>query len=175
MSEPIRWSDVEPTPWRNGGGVTREIAASPPDTTDFDWRVSIADVDRPGQFSEFAGIDRVITLLEGEEMVLTSPTGEKRLEPLQPYVFGGEEPIDCTLPSGPTRDFNVMTRRGRCAATVRVHPAGPVDLPAADRLLVALGSVRVGEWQLERYDSLPVEGAVTVDGPFLEVALTTTD
>ncbi len=169
MNEPIRWADVPPTPWRNGGGVTRQIASSPADAADFDWRISIADVSAEGPFSAFPGVDRVITLLEGDSMTLTSPTGEKRLEPLQPYGFRGEEQIDCTLPDGPTRDFNVMTARGRCTAQVRVHGEGRVELPAADRMIVALGSVRVGQWQLERYDALRSIAPETVDGPFVEV------
>ena len=37
-------------PWRNGGGMTAEVAAWPPDAdaaSAFDWRVSFADVDEP--------------------------------------------------------------------------------------------------------------------------------
>lgn len=167
----IRWADVTPTPWRNGGGVTRQIAAGPSGTDDFDWRVSIADVDRPGPFSAFPGVDRVITLLDGEVMVLATSAGEQRLAPLQPYAFSGEEAVDCTLPSGPTRDFNVMTRRGACSATVRVHPAGVVDLDAANRILVALESMRAGHHALDRYDTLLTETAIHADGAFLEVVL----
>lgn len=169
MSGPVRWEEITPTPWRNGGGVTREITAEPAGAAEFDWRVSIAQVDRSGPFSTFPGVDRVITLLEGHSMVLASPAGEKRLEPLQPYAFRGEEEVGCTLPDGPTRDFNVMTARDRCTASVRVHQEGRVTLDAADRLIVALGSVRAGDWQLGRYDALRVTGPLNVDGAFLEV------
>ncbi len=53
------------TPWKNGGGVTREIVCQPPGAglAAFDWRVSIATIASDGPFSLFAGIDRVITLL----------------------------------------------------------------------------------------------------------------
>src|SRR5580693_9452195 len=68
----LRASDRVATPWRNGGGITREIAAWPPGATltDFDWRVSMAAVREAGPFSHFPGIDRVLTIVEGT-LVLT--------------------------------------------------------------------------------------------------------
>ena len=56
-------------PWKNGGGVTTEIWASPPSGI-FDWRVSIATVNADGPFSTFAGYERHIMTLSGEGMVL---------------------------------------------------------------------------------------------------------
>ena len=50
-------SDVKASPWKNGGGVTREIAkgaAAGPDD-DWGWRISIAEVERDGPFSTFPG------------------------------------------------------------------------------------------------------------------------
>jgi len=42
-------------PWKNGGGVTTEIAIAPEGATldNFDWRVSTAQVDAAGPFSRF--------------------------------------------------------------------------------------------------------------------------
>ena len=42
-------------PWKNGGGVTREVAAHPAGASleDFDWRVSTAEVRAAGPFSGF--------------------------------------------------------------------------------------------------------------------------
>ena len=178
--ELIRWSDRVASPWRNRGGVTREIAAHPAGAPDFDWRISVADVSAHGPFSVYPGIDRVITMLEGAAMDLTVGTDRVRLTPLQPYAFAGEAAVDCTLPDGPTRDFNVMTRRGRVRAEVRVHRLhDTVELPAADGLclLVCVGAaLRVdinGERHvLGRYDTLRVKSPVTVGaGDLLEVVL----
>lgn len=77
--EALRWSEYRSMPWKNGGGTTREVTsgtvhaplASMESEVGFDWRVSVADVDVGGAFSAFPGIDRVITLVEGEGMVLT--------------------------------------------------------------------------------------------------------
>jgi hypothetical protein len=53
--------------WKNGGGVTREVAAYPPGAglADFAWRVSFAEVGEGGPFSVFEGADRIITLVAG--------------------------------------------------------------------------------------------------------------
>src|SRR6185369_11614525 len=67
-------SDYRPMPWKNGGGRTIEIAVHPVGATldAFQWRVSIADIERDGPFSRFPGIDRTIVLLEGAGMHLRS-------------------------------------------------------------------------------------------------------
>ena len=66
---------LAPTPtavWKNGGGVTREIVASPEGAPldAFDWRVSLADVSADGPFSSFPGVDRTLTVVEGAGMDL---------------------------------------------------------------------------------------------------------
>ena len=63
----VRRADLTPRPWKNGGGVTREIAAHPPEAglDGFDWRLSMADVASDGPFSAFPGIDRTLTVIEG--------------------------------------------------------------------------------------------------------------
>src|SRR5665647_2813187 len=69
----VRFAELPVIPWRNGGGVTREVVASGgSDPQDFDWRISIADVSQSGPFSAFPGVDRVITLVEGARPVDTT-------------------------------------------------------------------------------------------------------
>eukprot|EP01035_Chromulina_nebulosa_P052956 gene52956-72284_t len=52
-------------PWRNGQGMTEEIVNFPPESSlaDFDWRLSIAHVEKDGPFSVFPGVVRTILLL----------------------------------------------------------------------------------------------------------------
>lgn len=113
------------TPWKNGGGTTREIVRVPAgaDLDAFDWRVSIAELTADGSFSSFPGIDRVIALLEGAGVHMRSRDGavDHRLTtPFAPFAFSGDQPIDATLIVGQSRDFNVMTRRSHVRATVQV-------------------------------------------------------
>ena len=130
---------VPATPWKNGGGDTRELACWPPgaDMEHFDWRVSVATIARSGPFSRFAGVDRVITLLTGDGVHLRQPeTGiDHRLErALQPFAFAGDGGMDCDLLGGASSDFNLMTRRGRWRGAVQVLrnqavlPARPAGL-----------------------------------------------
>ncbi|ATL33133.1 HutD family protein [Streptomyces formicae] len=124
----LRWSEYPSVPWKNGGGVTREVAsgvvpsalASAESADRFDWRVSVADVDTQGPFSAFPGIDRVITLVEGEGMVLTVDGRPQPVAPLDPFAFSGDAATDCRLEAGAVRDMNVMTRRGHATARVRI-------------------------------------------------------
>ena len=136
---------LQPTPWKNGGGVTREVASQRATTEPanavsaepaglagfdaFDWRVSLAEVASSGPFSLFPGIDRVLVMTHGEQMVLKEgPDRTHALERWQPFEFAGEVSITAHLPAGPTRDFNLMVRREYGRGQVQVHRAGPLTL-----------------------------------------------
>jgi uncharacterized protein len=146
----IRFADLASTPWKNGGGTTTEIAVSPSGAgfEDFDWRLSIADVASDGPFSQFSGIDRTLTLIEGKGLAMTIGGAP----PLtlttasEPLAFPGDVPVSAALVAGPIRDFNVMSRRGRYGHAVARHDlkAGPAILPAGGvRLVVSLGTGRL--------------------------------
>ncbi|ALM82879.1 hypothetical protein ASB57_07885 [Bordetella sp. N] len=160
-------SDVPAQPWKNGGGLTREVVSWPPGAgvDDFLWRISVARIDADGPFSRFAGIDRVITLLSGPGVLLrgsfaadadaavNAPADAHALTtPLAPFAFSGDVDIDCALQGGPSEDFNVMSRRGSVNATVAVvEQTGdlPADLPAITHgLVLAVGS----EWEVVAAD-----------------------
>ena len=118
-------------PWRNGGGVTYEVASSPADAdlAGFDWRISIAEIEAGGPFSTFPDIDRTIILIEGEWMALTVDGRRHRLGIRDPFSFDGDSETLCEVP-GRSRDLNVMTRRGRASASVAVFDSpdrGAID------------------------------------------------
>lgn len=142
------------TPWKNGGGVTREIVCQPPGAgmDSFDWRVSIAHIASDGPFSRFEQVDRVITLLEGAGVRLHSRDGtvDHWLDrPWEPFSFSGEAPVQGDLIAGDCHDFNVMTRRGRCRAQVVVHrEAGSLPVTGAGLVMVL-----AGRWQLRSTSS----------------------
>jgi len=116
----LRSADYPARPWKNGGGTTRDIVVSPPDASldDFDWRLSLAQVDRDGPFSRFDDIDRTLVLLTGA-MTLHEDDRQLDLVRHEPVTFAGERAIHASVPGGATLDFNVMTRRGRVRHTVR--------------------------------------------------------
>ena len=104
-------------PWKNGLGVTREIAIDPPGASmsdaGFRWRLSIATVDQSGPFSSFPGIDRTIMVIEGKGMELTvAGQAPRRLDHcFLPFSFPGDAATECKLIEGPIRDFNLMVNR----------------------------------------------------------------
>ncbi|WP_329234159.1 HutD family protein [Streptomyces canus] len=192
----LRWSEYRSVPWKNGGGMTREVAsgtvqvpmASAEITDGFDWRVSVADVDEEGSFSAFPGIDRVITLVEGEGMVLTVDGTPHAVGPLSPFAFSGDAATDCRLEAGAVRNVNVMTRRSRATATVRivtVSAAREAEMACApgETLLalavtegIAVGRPDGRETTLGRLDCVRHEGpaALTLrgDGMVAEMRIT---
>jgi len=101
--------------WKNDGGWTTELAVWPEGAGGFDWRVSIAEVDADCAFSHFPGVDRSILVLAGAGFDLHvdgDPPAQLRLGG-PAHAFSGDRTTRCTLVGGPTRDFNVMSRRGR--------------------------------------------------------------
>ncbi len=162
----LRAADRTAVPWKNGGGVTREIAAWPADTgmDDFAWRVSLAEVGSDGPFSAFPDIERTLTMVEGAGMDLTVGGTQRRVdERYAPQDFAGDVPTDCRLLGGPVANFNVMYRRGHVQAETAVV-RGRLRL-AAPRggavLAVALEGPAVVEGpgiQLARYDAVLATG-----------------
>lgn len=114
--EIIRFAELKSEPWRNGGGVTRELASHPKAASAqdgaWDWRVSIADVNKAGEFSTFPGMERVLTVIDGELLLLTVDGAEHPLEKYRPFRFSGEAAAYGALPTGDIRDLNVITRTG---------------------------------------------------------------
>jgi environmental stress-induced protein Ves len=106
------------SPWKNGGGVTTEVAVFPPRAglNDFGWRVSIAKVERGGPFSLFPQIDRKLGLLDGRMSLTIAERGVVRLSVDSPPVeFLGDVAVEATI-DGAITDLNVMTRRGAFAS-----------------------------------------------------------
>lgn len=118
MTVLIPFAGLHPVPWKNGGGSTTEIAIDPSDASfdDFAWRISLATIANDGPFSVFPGVDRTLALVEGHGVTLDIDGVNRVLlcedEPV--VTFKGESQVQAKLNHGPTIDFNVMTRRGRC-------------------------------------------------------------
>lgn len=116
--------------WRNGLGWTREIHAQrAAPGADWDWRLSIAEIERDAPFSAFPGVDRELVLLHGNGLRLRFDDGEcQQLEPPHGrFRFAGERSLVGELVDGPTHDFNLMWRRDAVAAELFYRPlVGPM-------------------------------------------------
>ncbi|MGF6610273.1 environmental stress-induced protein Ves [Paraburkholderia sp. WSM4175] len=198
----IRGADLVAAPWKNGGGVTREVAAFPSHgggqhaaSADFVWRVSVAEVAQAGPFSRFDGVDRTLVLLSGAGMLLdelgdagVASTHVLR-QPLDIARFDGATRIDARLVDGATRDFNLMVRRDVAQGELDVWRAGTQqDAPRVldgdvALLFCAGGAVTVGlaadhaqPVRLDNGDTLRVDGpnalACTLTGDGTVLAIT---
>ena len=123
-------NDYRRARWKNGLGWTREIACSP-ETGGWDWRVSIAEIERDAEFSSFPGIERELVLLSGNGLRLLFDDGEMRelRPPHDQSRFAGERQVRGELLDGPTHDFNLMWRREHLDAQLWRRPlVGPMLL-----------------------------------------------
>jgi len=150
---------IVPQPWKNGAGLTREIAFGGANAAAFDWRVSVAEVARDAPFSAFHGIDRCITLLDGPGMRLRSQDGaidHALTVPLAPFRFPGDLALTATLVGGACSDFNVMTRRGHWRSEVSVHRVA-AELPGSAAALLLCCA---GEWAVGAESLVPGQGVL---------------
>jgi environmental stress-induced protein Ves len=145
-----RGAQLHPTPWKNGGGMTRELAVHPPGAgfDDFIWRVSVADIEQSGPFSRFAGIDRTLVLLAGAGMHLVDGRGVAHAALDEPFAFArfpGELALTADLIDGPTRDLNVMLRRDSVRSTSELWQGAGAHVLDADAVVIfcARGTLEV--------------------------------
>jgi environmental stress-induced protein Ves len=169
----LRAADYRRMRWKNGGGWTTELAASAGagDGAEFDWRISIAEIESDGAFSTFPGCDRHIALLDGPGMELQFDSAEPvRLDQRLRFVrFAGEAKTFGRLLGGAVRDFNVMVRRDAVRAEVLHRPlVGPMVFlpePATTWFVYLLGGQAglkdVAGMQMEAGESLLLQPGVT--------------
>lgn len=159
-------------PWKNGGGVTTDIAgeyrpsAEPGGWDGMIWRLSRTRIEAPGPFSDLPGYDRLLAVIDGAGLVL-HPRGRPPLDvrlPFRPVRFAGEWPIDSELTRGPVGVLNLLADRTKIDIGLSfVTAPGRVALPAARAVLLALSPLRA------RLDggavSLGRDGAARIAGP----------
>ena len=107
----VHIDDVRAQPWKNGGGLTRELLAWPSRDA-WSVRVSVADIERDGPFSPFPGVERWFTVLEGAGVVLdfAGPGTELLVLALLAVAVGP----DTLLP--PTEDIGVLAAQSLAIA-----------------------------------------------------------
>jgi uncharacterized protein len=117
----MRESSYRAVPWKNGGGVTREILRLPPEPTAFDWRLSLATLDKPGPFSSFVGYHRTLVLVRGPGVELDfGQHGRAQLTLAGQMVsFDGAWATNCTLLDGPSTDLNLIVSKERTRSQSR--------------------------------------------------------
>ena len=164
--EVLRAAERTPVPWKNGGGVTREVAVSPAGSSldDFDWRVSVADIRAAGPFSRFPGIERQMAVLSGRlSFAIDGRSPVTLTAESEPVAFAGEASVSADPLDGSVTDLNVMTRRARCRARLTrqtIEESASLEARSETTLLLALSDLIVRhddvELCLSRLDALRI-------------------
>jgi environmental stress-induced protein Ves len=118
----LREAEYITVPWKNGGGLTREILKVPAEATAFDWRLSLATIEQPGPFSTFEDYDRTLVLVRGAGVELDfGAYGRAVLRtPGQLAAFDGSWATSCTLLDGPSSDLNLIVSKTRAEVRARL-------------------------------------------------------
>jgi uncharacterized protein len=120
----VQFDEVSPQPWKNGGGVTRELLVWPRSDC---WlmRISVADIEMAGPFSSFPGVTRSIAVLNGAGIRLGDPLNVELHAADRVFSFAGAGAPHCDLLQGPTRDLNAMFNDDQGAGSLRQWPEEP--------------------------------------------------
>ena len=158
------------TPWKNGGGVTIDIAddyapgAPPGSWSGMLWRFGRTQIVEPAPFSDLSGFDRILTVIGGRGLWLDIAGGVSLdvREPFRPVRFRGEDRIVSRLEAGPVSVLNLLADRTRYEIDVAILSGGEArPLDGTIHLVYAPedSDVIVGEsYRLAADEALRLEG-----------------
>lgn len=151
-----RAAELVAVPWRNGAGITRDVAAVHGPDGALRWQVSIAELAEDCDFSDYAGFDRVFTPVAGNGIRLSHDGGPfLSCPPLAPHAFPGEARTRCRIGGEAGRAFNVIAARAHHRAAVHVlHRAAGAPVQAAEVLHCWSGRLHSGDGSAGPGDSL---------------------
>ena len=126
MARLIPYRELEPSPWKNGLGLTREIGLVPSGTLDagFRFRLSRAVIDAQARFSKYPGVRRWLVLARGGALELRfDGQSLRQLERVGDLcVFSGDDVVEGVPLDGSSEDFNLMLADPALDAEVLVRP-----------------------------------------------------
>lgn len=123
MPQLLTPADYLSMPWKNNAGTTAEIARDE-DQDPYRWRLSLAPVLAAGPFSKFQGYQRLLSVVEGNGLLIRGKGGEKKLLVGEVQHFAGDESTEASLCDGPIKDIGLIYRPERVRAEMKV-----VDFP----------------------------------------------
>jgi uncharacterized protein len=172
-------------PWKNGKGLTTELAINDGGTLDnFAWRLSIASVVEDGEFSNFSGYWRNLVLISGKgislQHTLNSAVKTDCLTKLlqlssfdggsktQGKLLGGEldEAFNNNIDSVGITDFNVMTKIGKYKAEVSTYTTKePIKIKSCDLCFVYSLTDELSTTTNEKTQQIPAKHLLKITSP----------
>jgi environmental stress-induced protein Ves len=128
-------------PWRNGGGVTLEIAREPANGEEFAWRLSLAQIGGSCDFSPYPGYRRAIVLVDGALLQLRfrGHGGCSLGLAKRGTRFDGDWKTRCVLPRGPCTDLSLIVRKGLAPSASVVRAPTLLRIGSTRRLVLPRG------------------------------------
>ena len=158
------------TPWKNGGGVTIDIAddyasgVTPGSWSGMLWRFGRTRIETPAPFSDLSGFDRILTVIGGRGLTLDVEGGAALdvREPYRPVRFRGEDRIVSRLEAGPVAVLNLLADRTKYTIDVAILSGGDArPLDSAISIVYALEDSAVA---IDESYALAADEALRVDG-----------
>ncbi|MBS7456718.1 HutD/Ves family protein [Coralloluteibacterium stylophorae] len=172
----VRATGLVAAPWRNGGGLTREILRGGGDPPP--WRLSLADIGGDGGFSHFPGMHRWQRLVRGAGFVLRWADGsEHALSPAAPEAsYAGAPGPQCRLLAGPVQALNLIWSPGQVRPRIatRQVEGGLAGGEVPCLVYVLDGIVRAGDARLAAGDTLwlpPAADGLEAHAELVSIAL----
>ena len=132
----------QPMPWKNGGGVTRMLL-SQDGPKGVAWRLSLADIQTDGPFSTFPGLQRILTIVAGDGIVLRNTEHTLEARPFTPLPFSGALELESLRIGSDTQAFNLMFDANQVQGNVSVLRPGHSELSGTNVVFVMQGTVRI--------------------------------
>lgn len=173
-------TDRVQVPWKNGAGITEEIALLADASGTPIWRISVADLPAaPSAFSAFDGFDRIFTIIGEHGVVLDFSGSTVEVDPLTPYRFTDDSAPQCH-PRGHTRALNVMAQHDSTDIAVSPLPGHgrrpfTTDPAVITGAFVISGSISAGDLVAHPDDCFLIhhsEQALSVDGTAILIEIT---
>jgi environmental stress-induced protein Ves len=137
----LRRDQYRSMPWRNGSGVTLEIAREAAADNEFLWRLSLATVAHSGPFSSYPGYRRSVSLIAGNGFRLDIGGREPAILDSvgATALFSGGDSTGCTLINGPSTDLSLIVREpGTIISVARIQETGARVVPLRSGTLNAV-------------------------------------
>jgi environmental stress-induced protein Ves len=158
------------TPWKNGGGVTIDIAddyapgVPPGSWRGMLWRFGHTQIIEPAPFSDLSGFDRILTVIGGRGLWLDIEGGAALdvREPFRPVRFRGEDRIVSRLEAGPVTVLNLLADRTTYAIDVSI--LGRRDERLLDATVNVVYALEDSAVTIDASDALASGEALRIDG-----------
>lgn len=140
-------ADYVEFPWKNGRGVTTDIAAAykdgakTRDWTEMLWRFGRTPILENGPYSDLTGLERLQVLVAGNGFTIHTQDGAVHRDlsrPFAPVRFDGATPLTGRLIDGPVESVNFLYRRDRFSGDLKApEPGTKLALAAGTHLIYA--------------------------------------